>query len=124
MLYFTTLDNLSQSSCCPLPKISNTKPCQVAPPEAPAGAADIGPGLTPRNMTDMRTFLNLADFTVEILPAVGPARFKGWAYLTSVELVSAASERPLLSGFYRMLRATMLLANEAGVFGEPLTQEI
>ena len=77
--------------------------------------ADIGTGLTARNLTDMRAYINLADFTCALLPLCGPSMFRGWAYLLTLELVSASGQRPLLSGFYRMLKVTMALTAATGI---------
>lgn len=75
----------------------------------------IGSGLMPRNLADMRAFINLADFIRALLPACGPHMFKSWAYLMTLELVAASGQRPLLSGFYRMLTITMRLTSAAGI---------
>lgn len=84
-------------------------------PASDAINADIGSGLTARNLQDMRAFINLADFTCALLPACGPHMFKGWAYLVTLELVAASGQRPLLSGFHRMLTVSMGLTNAAGL---------
>ena len=68
-----------------------------------------------RNLRDMRAFINLADFTSALLPACGPALFKGWAYLVALDLVAACGQRPLLSGFYRMLTVSMRLTHASGI---------
>lgn len=84
----------------------------------PAGepiSADIGTGLVARNLGDMRAFINLADFVHGLLPGCGPAMFRGWAYLMTLDLVAASGQRPLLSGFYRMLTVTMRLTSESGL---------
>lgn len=78
-------------------------------------SADIGTDLTARNLGDMRAFINLADFVGALLPACGPTMFRGWAYLMTLELVAASGQRPLLSGFYRMLTVTMRLTSAAGI---------
>ncbi len=83
----------------------------------PAGepiSADIGTGLVARNLGDMRAFINLADFVGGLLPGCGPGIFRGWAYLMTLDLVAASGQRPLLSGFYRMLTVTMRLTSESG----------
>ena len=83
----------------------------------PAGepiSADIGTGLMARNLGDMRAFINLADFVRGLLPGCGPGMFKGWVYLMTLDLVAASGQRPLLSGFYRMLTVTMRLTSESG----------
>lgn len=88
-------------------------------PASEATSADIGSGLTARNLQDMRAFINLADFTCALLPACGPPLFRGWGYLVTLELVGASGQRPLLSGFYRMLTVSMGLCNTAGLLQAP-----
>lgn len=88
---------------------------QETDPASEAINADIGSGLTARNLQDMRAFINLADFTCALLPACGPGMFKGWTYLVTLELVAASGQRPLLSGFYRMLTVSMGLTSAAGL---------
>lgn len=78
-------------------------------------SADIGIGLVARNLGDMRAFINLTDFMRALLPACGPGMFKSWAYLMTLELVAASGQRPLLSGFYRMLTVTMRLTSATGI---------
>lgn len=84
-------------------------------PGSDAVTADIGTGLVARNLRDMRAFINLADFTCNLLPSCGPTLFKGWAYLMTLELVAASGQRPLLSGFYRMLTVSMRLTSTSGI---------
>ena len=79
------------------------------------GSADIGTGLVARNLADMRAYISLANFTCALLPLCGPSMFKGWAYLMTLELVSASGQRPLLSGFYRMLKVTLALTAATGL---------
>ncbi|DBA87794.1 TPA: hypothetical protein ACH3X1_004791 [Trebouxia sp. C0004] len=84
----------------------------------PAGepiSADIGTGLVARNLGDMRAFINLADFVRGLLPGCGPGMFRGWAYLMTLHLVAASGQRPLLSGFYRMLTVTMRLTTHSAL---------
>lgn len=88
---------------------------QGTDPVAEPISADIGTDLTARNLGDMRAFINLADFVGALLPACGPTLFRGWAYLMTLELVAASGQRPLLSGFYRMLTVTMRLTSAAGI---------
>ena len=38
---------------------------------------DVGVGLQPHNVADMRAFLNLSAFLTEVLPLLGPSLFKG-----------------------------------------------
>lgn len=85
--------------------------------DAPGAAvnADIGTGLTARNLADMRAYISLANFTCSLLPLCGPSMFKGWSYLMTLELVSASGQHPLLSGFYRMLKVTMALTAATGM---------
>lgn len=78
-------------------------------------SADIGTGLTARNLADMRAYISLANFTCALLPLCGPSMFKGWSYLMTLELVSASGQHPLLSGFYRMLKVTMTLTAASGL---------
>ena len=92
---------------------------QGTDPTSNALSADIGTGLTARNLRDMRAFINLADFTCALLPACGPPLFRGWAYLVTLELVAASGQRPLLSGFYRMLTVSMRLTSAAGILHSP-----
>jgi DNA-dependent protein kinase catalytic subunit len=83
----------------------------------PAGepiSADIGTCLVARNLGDMRAFINLADFVRGLLPTCGPSMFRGWAYLMTLDLVAASGQRPLLSGFYRMLTVIMRLTSNSG----------
>ena len=68
-----------------------------------------------RNLADMRAFLNLADLTRHLLPPCGPQLFRSWAYLLTLDLVAALGQKPLLSGFYRMLTVTMRLTNATGI---------
>lgn len=63
----------------------------------------------------MRAYISLANFTCALLPLCGPSKFKGWSYLLTLELVSASGQRPLLSGFYRMLKVTLALTAATGM---------
>ena len=75
--------------------------------------ADIGTGLVAHNLTDMHTFISLADFVCGILPECGADRFQNWAHLVTLDLVAGSGQRPLLSSFYRMLTVTMKLTSAA-----------
>ena len=39
---------------------------------------DVGAGLQPHNVADMRAFLNLSGFLTELLPLLGPQLSKGY----------------------------------------------
>ena len=151
--------------------------------EGTAVQADIGAGLRPQNLADMRAFLNLSGFLTDFLPLCGGQPFRGWvhshrcsphvqpqpkkrptAYITplaglckalpvgmtctryvllspsgeelyslviksvthvfrwadvlGVELMAGASNRPLLSGFYRMMAVVLRLSEEGGLFSQ------
>ena len=88
---------------------------QESDPSGATVSADIGTGLTARNLADMRAYISLANFTCALLPLCGPSMFKGWSYLLTLELVSASGQRPLLSGFYRMLTVTLALTAATGM---------
>ena len=75
--------------------------------------ADIGTGLVAHSLTDMRKFISLADFVCGILPECGADKFQNWAHLVTLDLIAGSGQRPLLSGFYRMLTVTMKLTNAA-----------
>lgn len=101
-----------------LTQLQQTLPPRVSQAESSAPEsvdADIGTGLLAHNLGDMRVFINLADFVCGILPGCGPGMFSNWASLATLDLVGASSQRPLLSGFYRMLTVTMKLTSTAGM---------
>lgn len=53
--------------------------------------ADIGAGLRPQNMADMRAFLNLSGFLTDFLPLCGGQPFRGCAHSLYRLLVSLIS---------------------------------
>lgn len=52
---------------------------------------------------------------VELVKLAGISR---WADVLGMELIAGASNRPLLSGFYRMMAVALRLSEEAGIFAQ------
>lgn len=70
-------------------KPNTIKSCCVPPQDAPesdAAALEVSAGLHARNIHDMRTFLNLADFLAVLLPGAGAQLFCPWVFVVTTEL--------------------------------------
>ena len=79
-------------------------------------ALELGEGVAAENPGDMRTFLCLVDLFCAVL-AGAPARHVERWLTTLIENVAALSAaHPLLSGFYKIARAALVAADDAGVF--------
>jgi hypothetical protein len=63
----------------------------------------------------MQVFINLQGFVASLLPAVGPAAFRPWAYTFTLRMVAASGRLPQLSGFYHLITTAMQLSESAGL---------
>jgi hypothetical protein len=62
-----------------------------------------------------QAFINLQAFVATLLPALGPAAFRPWAYTFTLRMVAASGRLPQLSGFYHLITTAMQLADAAGL---------
>lgn len=53
-----------------------------------------------------------------LLPAVGPAAFRPWAYTFTLRMVAASGRLPQLSGFYHLITTAMQLSEAAGLLNK------
>ena len=66
----------------------------------------------------MQVFINLQGFVASLLPAVGPAAFRPWAYTFTLRMVAASGRLPQLSGFYHLITTAMQLSEAAGLLNK------
>ncbi|ORX51885.1 hypothetical protein DM01DRAFT_1289323 [Hesseltinella vesiculosa] len=72
--------------------------------------------LEPVNQNDFILFQNLIEFWTLFLPQLNNARMPDWIDITGVTLVRLSMEKPLISGFYRMLATILTIADEVHLF--------
>ncbi|XP_062849596.1 DNA-dependent protein kinase catalytic subunit [Trichomycterus rosablanca] len=90
------------------------------------GQSDVGSGfipssdptsnLIPNKPKDFTAFINLVDFCSQLLPSKNPEYFAQWMYPLCHELILQSIRFPLVSGFYRLLSLSMLLAKKIQYF--------
>ncbi|XP_060788690.1 DNA-dependent protein kinase catalytic subunit-like isoform X1 [Neoarius graeffei] len=90
------------------------------------GQSDVGSGfkpssdptsnLIPNKPKDFTAFLNLVDFCSALLPSKNPEYFTQWVYPLCHELILQSIRFPLVSGFYKLLSLSMLIAKKIKYF--------
>ncbi|XP_047423865.1 DNA-dependent protein kinase catalytic subunit isoform X2 [Mugil cephalus] len=84
--------------------------------EAPDDASHVLPSsdptahLLPNKIKDFTAFINLVDFSSELLLNKHVEHFQPWMYPLSHELILHSIRNPLVSGFYKLLSVTMRIA--------------
>ncbi|XP_072167838.1 DNA-dependent protein kinase catalytic subunit-like [Diadema setosum] len=75
-------------------------------------------GLQPSTPKDFQVFINLVDFTRDLLPTRQVYLFDHWIYRFGHELIQLSSQLPLVSGFYKLLTVCMNMACKTMFFKE------
>ncbi|XP_061661173.1 DNA-dependent protein kinase catalytic subunit isoform X2 [Syngnathoides biaculeatus] len=77
-----------------------------------APSSDPAAHLFPNKMKDFTAFINLVDFSSELLLHKHVEYFETWMYPFSHKLILQSIRNPLVSGFYRLLSVTMKIAKK------------
>ena len=72
--------------------------------------------LRPKNPTDYQFFLNLVDFTGELLPSAQLAMFSHWVLPFGRKLIILSHTYPHVSGFFKLLTTCMSLCRRLDYF--------
>ncbi|XP_029105413.1 DNA-dependent protein kinase catalytic subunit-like [Scleropages formosus] len=72
--------------------------------------------LLPSKPNDFIAFVNLVEFSSELLLQSNAAYFEPWVYSLGQELILRSSRCPLVSGFYKLLSVTMKIAKKFKYF--------
>ncbi|KAG7330004.1 hypothetical protein KOW79_006226 [Hemibagrus wyckioides] len=90
------------------------------------GQSDVGSGfmpssdptsnLIPNRPKDFTAFVNLVDFCSALLPTKNPEYFAQWVYPLCHELILQSIRFPLVSGFYKLLSVSMVIAKKIKYF--------
>ncbi|XP_031440254.1 DNA-dependent protein kinase catalytic subunit [Clupea harengus] len=79
-------------------------------------SSDPAAHLVPNRPKDFTAFINLVDFSSELLSRKRLEYFEQWVYPLSHELILHSIRFPLVSGFYRLLSLTMTIAKKIRYF--------
>ncbi|XP_041924731.1 DNA-dependent protein kinase catalytic subunit isoform X1 [Alosa sapidissima] len=79
-------------------------------------SSDPAAHLIPNRPKDFTAFINLVDFSSELLSQKRLEYFEQWVYPLSHELILQSIRFPLVSGFYRLLSLTMTIAKKIKYF--------
>lgn len=74
--------------------------------------------LQPEVPKDFELFLNLVEFSRDILHTVNTECFMPWVYIFGREVIQLSNEYPLISGFYKLLSVAMYLCEKHSFFDE------
>ncbi|XP_071960307.1 DNA-dependent protein kinase catalytic subunit-like [Antedon mediterranea] len=85
---------------------------------APSGDISSDPinGLQPSNYKDFQIFINLVEFCRDILSETKGALFEQWLLKFSQEIIIMSTQKPLISGFYKLLAVCMTCAQRISYF--------
>ncbi|XP_042541900.1 DNA-dependent protein kinase catalytic subunit [Dipodomys spectabilis] len=78
--------------------------------------SDPAANLHPAKPKDFLAFINLVEFSREILPEKQVRYFEPWVYSFSYELISQSTRLPLISGFYKLLSVAVRNAKKIKYF--------
>ncbi|XP_061175418.1 DNA-dependent protein kinase catalytic subunit-like [Saccostrea echinata] len=73
-------------------------------------------GMQPSKPKDFQIFINLVDFCREVLPEKHYGMFEKWMFLFCHTLILQSTEKPLVSGYYKLLAVCMKIANKLNYF--------
>ncbi|KAG0180275.1 hypothetical protein DFQ29_000972 [Apophysomyces sp. BC1021] len=72
--------------------------------------------LKPVNQKDFVLFQNLVEFWCALLPRLKTDRIQNWIHIAGSSLIAPSLRLPLVSGFYKMLSALLMVADKLGIF--------
>ncbi|XP_066480516.1 DNA-dependent protein kinase catalytic subunit [Tiliqua scincoides] len=78
--------------------------------------SDPAANLQPIKPKDFTAFINLVEFSREILPENYTEYFQPWVYSFGYELIIQSTQLPLISGFYKLLSIAMKIAKKIKYF--------
>ncbi|KAJ6662088.1 hypothetical protein lerEdw1_012553 [Lerista edwardsae] len=78
--------------------------------------SDPTANLQPIKPKDFTAFINLVEFSREILPEKHTEYFAPWVYSFGYELIIQSTQLPLISGFYKLLSIAMKIAKKIKYF--------
>lgn len=76
----------------------------------------VAQNLEPLNKTDFILFHNLVEFWCAIVPQLDYQRLNSWIYTASTTLIQDSLQKPLISGFYRMLAVILKITDKLKLF--------
>ncbi|KAF4089760.1 hypothetical protein AMELA_G00069750 [Ameiurus melas] len=79
-------------------------------------SSDPTSNLIPNKPKDFTAFVNLVDFCSTLLPSKNPEYFAQWVYPLCHELILQSIRFPLVSGFYKLLSLSMVIAKKIKYF--------
>ncbi|CAM9233124.1 unnamed protein product [Ectocarpus fasciculatus] len=82
------------------------------------GTPEEGGRAIPLHATDQNMFLNLVSFCQDLLPTCRPDLLLEWVPILCPELVKRSLERPLVSGFYRLVTLVFRETARSGYFDD------
>lgn len=85
--------------------------------------SDLGNSFEATKQADFAMFVNITDFCVDLLESVDPTLFREYISLFNKQLITKSLEHPLVSGFYKMLAASLKLSHKMGYIKEVKTTE-
>ncbi|KAI8098597.1 uncharacterized protein BX664DRAFT_288171 [Halteromyces radiatus] len=80
----------------------------------------ISMNLAPVNQKDFILYQNLVEFWCTLLPQLDNQRMQEWIQIAGASLIQSSLQKPLVSGFYRMLATILTITNELGLFHDIL----
>ncbi|KAI8075324.1 hypothetical protein BC940DRAFT_249003 [Gongronella butleri] len=72
--------------------------------------------LQPVNQNDFLLFQNLIDFWTSFLPQLDNSRLPDWIDVAGATLIRMSMEKPLISGFYRVIATILAITDNMGLF--------
>jgi hypothetical protein len=86
------------------------------PGEVDVPVLDPESGLEANNRKDFQVFINLVDLMKDIFLNVDCSHFENWIQQFCYQVISESSQKPLVSGFYKLLTVALQLCDQLGYF--------
>jgi DNA-dependent protein kinase catalytic subunit len=84
--------------------------------EADIPILDPEAGLEANNRKDFQVFINLVDLMRDIFMGVDCSHFEKWVQQFFYKVISESSNKPLVSGFYKLLTVALQLCDKLHYF--------
>ncbi|CAH1795617.1 unnamed protein product, partial [Owenia fusiformis] len=79
-------------------------------------SSDPAHGLQARKPKDFQIFINLVDFTRDMLPEKQCELFTSWVLVFGQDIIILSTKQPLVSGLYKLLSVCMTIASKTHYF--------